>query len=41
MRKLGNIVVYSREDVCELFRLGPENAQALFYDDEFPANKFR
>lgn len=41
MRNLGKVVLYSREDICELFGLGPEKAQTLFYNDEFPAVKVR
>ena len=41
MKTLNNIVLFSREDICNLFGVGAENGQNLFYNDEFPAVKVR
>ena len=41
MKKLNNVVLFSREDICNLFGVGANNGQALFYNDEFPAIKVR
>lgn len=41
MKTLNKIVLFSREDICNLFGIGSENAQFLFYSDEFPAIKVR
>lgn len=41
MKTLNNIVLFSREDICNLFGVGAENGQNLFYSDEFPAIKVR
>lgn len=39
VRNLGKIVLFSREDISELFGIGDESVQSLFYNDEFPAIK--
>lgn len=39
MKVLNNIVLFSREDICELFGIGANTGQLLFYNDEFPAVK--
>lgn len=41
MKSLGRIVLFSREDICNLFGVGAEKVQTLFYSDEFPAIKIR
>ena len=41
MKTLNNIVLFSREDICNIFGVGAENGQNLFYNDEFPAVKVR
>lgn len=41
MKTLNNVVLFSREDICELFGTGANSGQGLFYNDEFPAIKVR
>lgn len=39
MQKLGSIILYSREDVCNLLNLGTKKGLQLFHKDDFPAIK--
>lgn len=39
MKKLNNIILYSTDDVCKLFRIGKLKCLELFHRDDFPAVK--
>lgn len=39
MKTLNDIVLFSRNDICDLFGIGANTVQSLFYNDEFPAIK--
>ena len=39
MKTLNDIVLFSRNDISDLFGIGANTLQSLFYNDEFPAIK--
>ena len=39
MKTLNDIVLFSRNDISDLFGIGANTVQSLFYKDEFPAIK--
>ncbi len=39
MKTLNDIVLFSRNDISDLFGIGANTVQSLFYNDEFPAIK--
>jgi hypothetical protein len=39
LKTLNDIVLFSRNDISDLFGIGANTVQSLFYNDEFPAIK--